>query len=185
MSLYDSPLDLENRRRIYQLIEKFPGIHFRELNRKLNISMGSFEYHLNVLEHSDLIYPKKEGGFTRYFIKGKLGEEEKELASLLRNDKLRKMLLTLILNPGISHKTLSQKLGWAKSTTSFYLKKLYNKNIIEERAHSEDKPDGFTSKSHMGLYVNKPDRIIHLVVVYKTGFFDELSNRILDLVEVL
>ena len=91
MKFEESPLELENRRTIYQLIEKYPGIHFRELYRKLKISMGSFEYHLQVLERSDLIYSQKEGGFTRYFVKGKLGEGDKELTTMLRNDRLRKM----------------------------------------------------------------------------------------------
>ena len=185
MNIRDSPLELENRRQIYKLIEKFPGIHFRELFRKLSISMGSFEYHLQILEKNDLIYLQKEGGFTRYFVKGKLGEEDKELATMLRNDRLRKLLLTMILNPGISHKRLTSELSWPKSTISFYLKKLQNKNIIEERPLPKDESQSETGKPQRGLYVSKPDRVIHLVVLYKTGFLDELSNRILDLVEVI
>lgn len=180
-----SPLELENRRKIYQLIERFPGIHFRELFRKLKISMGSFEYHLNILERNDLIYLDKEGHYTRYFAKGKLGEEDKKLATMLRNDRLRKMLFTLILNPGMSHKSLSKELGWPKSTTSFYLKKLFKNSVVEERIQSPEKTTSEARKTSNGLYVIKPDRIIHLVVIYKSGFLDELSNRILDLVEVI
>jgi predicted transcriptional regulator len=185
MNYETSPLELENRKKIYQLIEKLPGIHFRELFRKLDISMGSFEYHLNILEKSNLVYLKKEGGFSRYFVKGKLGEEDKELATMLRNDRLRTMLLNLILHPGISHKTLTDKLGWPKSTISFYLKKLIDKNVVEERALKGLKDISKPGKPEMGLHVVKPDRVIHLVVLYKSGFFDELSNRILDLVEIL
>ncbi|MCK5559130.1 MAG: winged helix-turn-helix transcriptional regulator [Thermoplasmata archaeon] len=178
-------MELENRRRIYHLIEKFPGIHFRELFRKLKISMGSFEYHINVLEKDELIYSKKEDHYTRYFIKGKLGEEDKELATLLRNDKLRRILFTLILDPGLSHKSLTAKLGWPKSTISFYLKKLFEKNIVEERSQKSTDSVSSAGKPQKGLYIKRPDKIVNLVVLYKTGFFDELSNRILDLVEVL
>ena len=187
MSQEISPLELENRRRIYKLIERFPGIHFRELYRKLDLSMGSFEYHLNKLERSNLIYLKKDSHYTRYFVTGKLGEEDKQLASLLRNDRLRKILFTLILEPGISHKGLTKKLGWPKSTTSFYLKKLFDTKIIEERETSieDSKQTLGVGKPQKGLHVTRPDKIIHLVVIYKTGFFDELSNRILDLVEIL
>jgi predicted transcriptional regulator len=185
MKISDSALELENRRQIYQLIEKFPGIHFRELFRKLNISMGSFEYHINVLKKGELIYSKKEGHYTRYFVKGKLGEEDKELSTLLRNDKLRKILFTLVLEPGLSHKSLTAKLGWPKSTISFYLKKLFTKNIIEERSKKSTDSVAVTGKPQKGLYIKRPDKIVNLVVLYKTGFFDELSNRILDLVEVL
>jgi len=185
MNYETSPLELENRKKIYQVIEKFPGIHFRELFRKLTISMGSFEYHLNILEKSSLIFSKKEGGFTRYFVQGKLGEADKELATMLRNDRLRTMLFNLILKPGISHKTLTEKLGWPKSTISFYLKKLIDKKVVEERGLKGSNSTSKPGKPEMGLHVVRPDRVIHLVVLYKTGFFDELSNRILDLVEVL
>lgn len=185
MKYKESPLDLENRRTIYQIIDKYPGIHFRELFRKLDISMGSFEYHLQILEKNDLIYLKKEGGYTCYFVKGKLSEEDKEVATMLRNDRLRKILFTLILNPGISHKTLTKQLNWPKSTISFYLKKLISKEIVEERDLTSEKSRLDIGRPQKGIYVNKPDKIIHLVVIYKSGFFDELSNRILDLVEVI
>ncbi len=184
MKIEESPLELENRRRIYQFIEKYPGIHFRELFRKLAISMGSFEYHLNILERNELIYSKKEENYTRYFVSGKLNKEDRELATLLRNDKLRKMLFTLILSPGLSHKMLTEKLGWPKATISFYLKKLINKEVVEEREVKDRSPPP-TGKPQRGLYVKRPDKIVNLVVMYKTGFFDELSNRILDLVDVL
>jgi predicted transcriptional regulator len=185
MTVEDPELELLNRRLIYQTIDKYPGIHFRELFRKTKISMGSLEYHLNILERNDLIFAKKEGGFTRYFVKGKLGSEDKELAAMLQNDKLRKMLFTLVLNPGLTHKNLTDELGWPKSTISFYLRKLLNKGVVEEREQPKYKGVATIGKPGMGLFVTKPDRVIHLVTIYKAGFFDELSNRILDLVETL
>jgi predicted ArsR family transcriptional regulator len=103
----------------------------------------------------------------------------------LRNDKLRRILFTLILDPGLSHKSLSAKLGWPKSTISFYLKKLFEKNIVEERSFKSTDSVSGTGKPQKGLYIKRPDKIVQLVVMYKTGFFDELSNRILDLVETI
>jgi predicted transcriptional regulator len=185
MSVEDPELELLNRRKIYQTIDKFPGIHFRELFRKLNMSMGSLEYHLRVLERSDLIYLEKKGGFSLYFVKGKLGSEDKELAAMMQNDKLRTLLFNLVLNPGLSHTELTERLGWPKSTISFYLKKLLEKGIIEERKETKQKAPMASGKPATRLYVVKPDRVIHLVTIYKAGFFDELANRILDLVDVL
>jgi predicted transcriptional regulator len=185
MTVEDPELELLNRRNIYQVIDSHPGIHFRELFRKLKMSMGSLEYHLRILERNELIYSRKEGGFTRYFVKGKLGAEDKEIASLLQNDRLRTLLFTLVLTPGLSHKSLTEKLGWPKSTISFYLKKLLEKGIVEERQRSQKTIYSGTGKPPTGLYVIKPDRVIHLVTIYKAGFFDELANRVLDLVETL
>ena len=185
MTVEDPELELLNRRKIYQVIDKFPGIHFRELFRKLTMSMGSLEYHLRVLEQNDLVYLEKEGGFSRYFVKGKLGSEDKEIASMMQNDKLRTILFNLVLNPGLSHKELTERLGWPKSTISFYLKKLINKGVVEERKDPKKSSSLASGKPQVGLYVVRPDRVIYLVTIYKTGFFDELANRILDLVDVL
>ena len=104
---------------------------------------------------------------------------------MLQNDKLRKMLFTLVLNPGITHKDLTEKLDWPKSTTSFYLKKLLTKEIVEEREVQKTGKFLTSGKPATGLFVVRPDRVIHLVTIYKAGFFDELANRILDLVETL
>jgi hypothetical protein len=57
--------------------------------------------------------------------------------------------------------------------------------MIEERPISRAKSESQIGKSERGLYVTRPDKVIHLVVLYKSGFFDELSNRILDLVEII
>ena len=68
---------------------------------------------------------------------------------------------------------------------NFYLKKLLDKNIVEERELTKDKDSLEAGKPQKGIYVIRPDKIVHLVVMYKSGFFDDLSNRILDLVEVI
>ena len=57
----DKSLELESRRKIYEAIEKVPGIHFRELNRRLGIPLGVIEYHLKYLEQHELIVAKHVG----------------------------------------------------------------------------------------------------------------------------
>ena len=61
-------LELDSRRKIYEQVEKVPGIHFRELSRRLKIPTGVIEYHLRYLETHELIVSRREGRYKRYFI---------------------------------------------------------------------------------------------------------------------
>ena len=53
---------LDVRKKIYLTIEKFPGLHFRELQRKNRIGVGNLDYHLNYLEKMNLIKVEKSKG---------------------------------------------------------------------------------------------------------------------------
>ena len=44
------PLALEVRKRLYELIRRNPGLHYRELERKSGMISGQLEYHLVYME---------------------------------------------------------------------------------------------------------------------------------------
>lgn len=46
----EDSLALETRRKIYNLILNYPGLHEREIARKLNLSLSTLDYHLHYLE---------------------------------------------------------------------------------------------------------------------------------------
>ncbi len=93
----DKTLELESRRKIYEAVKKVPGIHFREINRRLGISLGGIEYHLRYLEQHELIVSKQEGRYKRYYVVGKLGSKDKQLLALLRQQMPRRILMHLLL----------------------------------------------------------------------------------------
>ena len=43
----------DNAETILQFIQKNPGCHLREIKRVLDMSMGTIQYHLNLLERSE------------------------------------------------------------------------------------------------------------------------------------
>ena len=45
-------LNLENRRKIYNYIRDNPGLHLRELSRRLNIAYYNLDYHIRYLKLS-------------------------------------------------------------------------------------------------------------------------------------
>lgn len=125
--------ELETRRRIYELIRDSPGVHLRELERRLNMVIGSLQYHLQYLEKKNLILSFKDEEYVRYFVKDKILEEsERKILSLLRRSGCRHILINLLQSPGMNNKELSTAVGLSPSTTSWHLNKLLKAGIIEK-----------------------------------------------------
>ena len=73
-----------HRREIYQCITKYPGLHFRELSRRLHVSTSTLNYHLNYLKKRELIIQRSDDRYIRYFPKNKISEKYKKAMNLLR-----------------------------------------------------------------------------------------------------
>ena len=159
-------LELESRRKIYEQIESVPGIHLREISRRLSTPMGVIEYHLRYLEHHELIVPRREGRYKRYYIIGKLGSADKELLALLRQQMPRHILMHLLLNPKASHKKLRKELGISASTLSFHLSKLLDAELIDQ--HRVGRKLQYT--------VVKEELMAKALIRFKEGFIDEVVD---------
>jgi predicted transcriptional regulator len=98
-------LELETRKKIYDQIKKSPGIHFRELQRRLELVVGSLQYHLHYLEKRNLIKASSDGDYVRYFARDRsLTETERKILSLLRRSSCRHILIQLLNNPNLNNK---------------------------------------------------------------------------------
>lgn len=166
----EDPLELDTRKRIYQLIESTPGVHFREISRRLDIPMGVVEYHIHYLMKNDMIIARKEGRYKRYYTEGKVGSRDKKVLAFLRKEVPRKIILHLMLNPGARHRDMKKELGVSGSTLSFHMKKMIKKEIIEE------KEDGTTKR----FYVKDTDAVSKMLISYKKSFMDDLVDSFTD-----
>src|SRR2546421_11116111 len=75
---------LTSRERVLALVTSQPGLHLRELPRRLGISLRSVRYHLEGLEESDRVTPHRSGRFARWFAAGAVSTEDRSLISALR-----------------------------------------------------------------------------------------------------
>jgi len=66
----DDILELETRRKIYDLISKNPGLHLSKISELLKMRISLVEYHMRYLEK--IVTVDKKTGFSRYFLKGKV-----------------------------------------------------------------------------------------------------------------
>ncbi|MDI6708267.1 MAG: winged helix-turn-helix transcriptional regulator [Candidatus Thermoplasmatota archaeon] len=133
----EKALELENRRKIYTYLSKFPGCYFTELQKGVGLETGVLQYHLNYLEKKELVTVRKEAYYKRYFAAGKVMPKDKELISLLRQKILRKIAILLILNPKSSYKRIASQFNISSSTFSYHLKKLVDSNTVKVEKKEE------------------------------------------------
>ena len=113
MKIEERALKLETRRNIYQLILKHPGLHLREISRRVNLTFNNLRYHLDYLKKQGLIITETNQGYSRFYAKQKFSQKDKELFNLLRQEVPRKIIL-LLHSPG---------------TGDIYKKEIYQKSV--------------------------------------------------------
>lgn len=132
-------IELDTRRKIYELIVKSPGIHFREIERRLGMAVGSLQYHLHFLEKKNLIKVEQDGEYLRYFpVESPLSQNDKKILSFLRRKTSRRILIFLLNKPGANNKDISRGIGLSPSTISWHLNKLVEAEIVERKREGRE-----------------------------------------------
>lgn len=160
--------EIDARRRIYECIVSSPGLHFREIQRRLALATGSLDYHLHFLEKNGMIRKEKTGKFVRYYAYTKTWEqEEKDVLALLRQHNIRHILIFLIEKKKANAQQISQNVGISPSTLSWYLKQLTDKGIIVQ-----------TKRGRFRFYrVTDPSKIVKYIIMHKSSFLDDIVER--------
>jgi len=127
-------LDLEIRRKIYNVIKRDPGLHASKIAEIMVIKGQLADYHLQYLEKKEIITAIKEGGYRRYYVKGTLGAKDKRRISILRREVPLRIVLFLLKNQNSQHKDILQHIDIAPSTLSYHLKNLEKHDIIAVRS---------------------------------------------------
>lgn len=122
------------RRRILALVNQYPGLHLRELQRRARTSAMLVEYHLNVLERLGLVTSQDDGGYRRFFpardAKLPLGKIERLWLGMLRQPVPLGIALFLLETPGATHKMLADIVPVTKSTLTYHLKNMEAGGLI-------------------------------------------------------
>jgi predicted transcriptional regulator len=165
--------EVETRRQIYKIVEKYAGSHFREIERKSGLATGSVQYHLSYLVKKGLLKSKQDGKNLRYFPKS-VGEQNKKVLSLLRQKSIRNILLMILKNKKCNHKELVVATQLSPSTVSWHIKKLEQEQVIKTVRNGRE--------AEYSLELDG-DEVVSLLVVYKDSFLDKLVDNVVDMWE--
>lgn len=173
MKIEENPaLQLETRSRIYSEIRKSPGLHFRELQRRVKMATGALQYHVEYLEKRSLIKSERVENTKRFFAmqSSKRIEGEEQIMPLLRQEKTRHILITMLSSRKNTIRNIAKKTQTPYSTTSRLLDK-----IVEAGVSTRER-----RKKQINYKLQNPDAIAQMLVTYRKSFFDDLVDNFVE-----
>ena len=179
-------LELETRRKIYDFIQKFPGLHVREISRRLEIPFSTLQYHLRFLEKRELVKAKDDGKYIRYYTYSKFGRKEKDVVDLIRNKTTRSMIFYFLTFIVCSQAEMSKSIEKHPTTIEFHLKKMEKMGIIKQ-VKSEYGVVKLDFKPYEVEHIQEGNEIIYclvdpyliydLLVIHKENVLDDEEFR--------
>ncbi|HEV2192702.1 MAG TPA: winged helix-turn-helix transcriptional regulator [Nitrosopumilaceae archaeon] len=115
---------------LIDIIEKNPGIKFREIMRETGMKNGVLSYHTRKLEKIGVVKVERGPRQTRFYPLGITGEES-ILIRNLRQETPRQILLSLLDEKELTFNKIVEKIKKSPSTVSIYLSQLTENNIVE------------------------------------------------------
>lgn len=112
-------LDLEVREDLYTIVEEEPGLHLRELSRRVG-GYGRTVYHLQRMEEGGLLVSERDGFYRRFYIQAASAPEEADGASGIRE----KVLKIIQDNPGTYASEIARQIGTSRQLVYYHVKTL-------------------------------------------------------------
>lgn len=169
-------LQLDARRRLFQHVQAYPGLHLAEIARGLDMEKTQAKYHLEYLERKGLVSSRRDDAYWRFFPREEsaVGEkevvlrEEKTALALLRQSVPLHITLVLLDREELAHHELLDLVPVAHGTLSYHLGKLERAGLVDARKDGRERR--YRLREH--------DRMLALVLRYKPP--DALVQGFLD-----
>lgn len=126
----DQVLDHPRRRRIHEIIQAEPGIHFQELARRSETSRSALDHHLRKLVAARIVVRREGTGYACFFPRGAVDRRLMEVAPLLRADSTRAVLDAVAKAPGVTCADVAERVGLTSATVSYHLRKLRQAGLV-------------------------------------------------------
>ncbi len=114
------------RSRILHLVEAYPGLHLRDIQRRADCSPMLAEYHLNVLEKLGLVTSTSHGRYRDFFpvrqAKLRLDRQGRRWLGLLRRPPILAIALLLLEHGSMRPMQVAEKLKIPSSTATYQIR---------------------------------------------------------------
>jgi len=121
---------LDRSLQLINVIEKNPGIQFREIMRETGMKNGVLSYHARKLENDGVVKVERGSRQTRFYPPG-FSNEDSILIKNLRQETPRRILLSLLDVDTLTFNKIVNEVKKSPSTVSIYLNQLIDDDIVE------------------------------------------------------
>jgi predicted transcriptional regulator len=162
-------VESEGRARIKLLVSLQPGLHLRELQRKIGLSFSSTRYHVDKLTKEGEIERVEDKGYSRIYPPG-TDSKDRILLALARRKTDHKILRCFLIENSLSQQRLTEVTGLSKSTISEHLTALLELRVVKTRVGGERRIFELTEPAKINGLMSR-----HPVL------FEKATSRFIDL----
>jgi predicted transcriptional regulator len=132
----------------------------------MGLPLGTVEYHIRELTRLELVSEREDGIYRRYYVAGQIGGVDRELLAALRQEIPRRIVMHLLLNPGLGFGAVREAFDISGSTLHYHLKKLEKRGILERRREGRE----------TFFWVLNEREVAKVLLAHKKSFGDDLLD---------
>ena len=165
---------------LVKLIDRNPGIRYRELLRLTNSSNGVLSYHLAELMCSKYIKVDRKKGVTRYY-PIRISSAVSKIIGHIKNPVSRYILLLLVEKGPSTLSEIAALTNKAPSTISWYLQRLLKAELVNRKPMGSD---GVICKSKFYDVLDKT-LVADVLSKYVENPIDQMINNYSEIIDEL
>jgi predicted transcriptional regulator len=154
---------------IIEVIEKNPGIKFREIMRETGMKNGVLGYYASKLERDGSVKVDRSPGQTRFYPPG-ISDDDTLLIKNLRQETPRQILASLLQYGMLSFNELVEKTRKSPATVSLYLSQVTRDSIIESKLVNFKKR----------YYVKDIEKLQKIIYKYHPSLIESAADHLAD-----
>ena len=161
--------NMTREEKIILKINTNPGIRFRELMKSMEITNGVMSYYIQKLEKTGVVNTERTSGVLRLF-SNTIKSSDIDIIKFLRISTPKKIMVVLLEEDLLTFKQITEKIQMSPSTTSFYLGKLLQTEMV---SISKVSPKKYT--------LNQKQKVSNLIMLYHSSIVDSASDNLTDI----
>lgn len=162
----------DNAGRVLQYIEQNPGCHLRQIKRELDMSMGTVQYHLNLLEKMGRIASERHNLHRFYFPIGIFESNERNVLKILNQDTAREILMFILERKNPTQTDIVGSVKISAASVNWHIKRLIDLGLISEIKEGKYKKYQMTVDSTF---------VVNLLKNYHPNVWNKWSNRLAEM----
>jgi len=160
---------MDRAMRLIEIIEKNPGIKFREIMRETGMKNGVLGYYAEKLEREGSVKVDRSPGQTRFYPPG-IADDDVSLIKNLRQETPRQILVSLLQYGTLSFNELVEKTQKSPATVSLCISQITRDNIIESKLVNFKKR----------YYVKDLEKLQKIIDKYHPSLIESAADRLAD-----